>query len=72
MVAVHKLKFKLREKGKTKYDLAEAMGIAYSTVTNRLNKGVFDTNEIMRIACLLKLTPMDIIEIFFSDMKMEN
>ena len=71
MVAIHKLKFKLREKNKTRYDLAEAMCISYTTVNERLRKAVFDTNEIMRIAAFLALTPQDIIEIFFNNMEGE-
>lgn len=55
----------LAAKGFTKDELAEKIGMSRSTLTRRLNTGVFGTDEVKKIVTVLEIeNPMSI---FFAE-----
>lgn len=65
---INKLLAKLVEKGYTKNNLANALGISMSCLYNKLNgKTSFTQHEISIISKMLSLSQDEIIAIFFED-----
>lgn len=62
-----KLRSKLALAEMTDTRLADEVGIARQSVSMKMNgKRQFTSNEISKIAHVLKLTPEDVMEIFFA------
>lgn len=63
MILVNELRGKIRAKGYTQDKLARELGISAKTLSNKLNKGVFGSDEMERLILILEIkNPM---EIFF-------
>lgn len=61
MVLVNELKGRIRAKGYTQEKFAKELGMSTKTLNNRLNKGIFGSDEIEKIIKILELkNPMDI------------
>ena len=62
-----KLRKILKRAGSTQNDLAELLGITYQSVSIKMNgKKDFTQSEIFRIMVIYKLTPEEVVDIFFS------
>lgn len=63
----HKLRLILDKYGHTQKDLADLLGISYQSVSIKLNGHKdFTQTEIYRIMTVYKLTPEQVIDIFFN------
>jgi transcriptional regulator with XRE-family HTH domain len=65
MILVNELKGKIKAKGYTQERLAKELGISPKTLSNKLSKGVFGTNEIEQIIKILDIK--NPLEIFFAE-----
>jgi len=63
LILVNELKGKIRAKGYTQEKLAKELGISPKTLSNKLSKGVFGSDEIDKIVRILEID--NPIEIFF-------
>ncbi|WP_271814782.1 DUF739 family protein [Clostridium beijerinckii] len=63
MILINELKGKMRAKGYTQEKLARELGMSPKTLRNKLNKGIFGSNEIDKMIKLLDIK--NPIEIFF-------
>jgi len=63
MILVNELKGKMRAKGYTQDKFAKELGISSKTLSNKLSKGIFGSNEIEKIIKILGID--NPIEIFF-------
>ncbi|AWK52801.1 DUF739 domain-containing protein [Clostridium beijerinckii] len=63
MILVNELKGKIRAKGYTQDKLAKELGISPKTLSNKLSKGVFGSDEIDKMIRILEIE--NPIEIFF-------
>lgn len=63
MILVNELKGKIRAKGYTQEKLAKELGISPKTLSNKLSKGIFGSDEIERMIKILETD--NPIEIFF-------
>ena len=60
------LKYFLTREGLTREDVSRALGISLKTVNNKiLGHSEFKTSEILAIYKLCKLTPDEVVDIFF-------
>ena len=66
MANINELKGKIIAAGYTLSEFADKISIPYSTFSRRLKSRVFGSDEIERMAKVLKLTPQDIADIFFN------
>ena len=66
MVNTDELKGKIAAKRMNQTKLAKVIGISGGTLTARLKKGVFQSDEIEKIVEALALSDADAIRIFFS------
>ena len=64
MINTNLLKGKIAEKGKSLSDIAKAIGIAPKTFYEKMNKGVFGSDEIEIMIDVLEIE--DPIKIFFA------
>lgn len=64
MINTNLLKGKIAEKGKSQSDIAKAIGIAPKTFYEKMNKGVFGSDEIEIMIDVLEIE--DPIKIFFA------
>lgn len=63
----HKLRLILDKYGHTQKDLADLLGISYQSVSIKLNGHKdFTQTEIYRIMTVYKLTPEQVVDIFFN------
>lgn len=63
-----KLEIMLLEKGKSKKDLAELLGVSLQTIYNKVNNLVdFKTQEVKAIAQFLGLNQEQMVSIFFAE-----
>ena len=61
MILVNELKGKIRAKGYTQEKLAKELGISPKTLSNKLSKGVFGSDEIEKMIKILEIdNPIDI------------
>jgi len=61
LILVNELKGKIRAKGYTQVKLAKELGISPKTLSNKLNKGVFGSDEIEKMIKILEIkNPIDI------------
>lgn len=63
MILVNELKGKIRAKGYTQEKLAKELGISPKTLSNKLTKGIFGSDEIEKMIKILGID--NPIEIFF-------
>lgn len=63
MILVNELKGKIRAKGYTQERLAKELGISPKTLSSKLSKGVFGSDEIEKMIKILEID--NPIEIFF-------
>ena len=63
MILVNELKGKIRAKGYTQERLAKELGISPKTLSSKLSKGVFGSDEIEKMIKILEID--NLIEIFF-------
>ena len=64
MIDTNKLKGAIRSNGLTQAELAEKMGICEQTLSRKLSRGIFDSNEIQAMILILHLD--DPMSIFFT------
>lgn len=64
MIDVNKLKGAIRAKGLTQAEFAQKIGICEQTLSRKLNKGVFDSNEMQAMIDILQID--DPCSIFFA------
>lgn len=64
MIRINKLKARFVEKGYTQQEIAKELGITDVTLSRKLNKGVFNSDEIYKMIVLLEIE--DPTEIFFA------
>lgn len=64
MVLVNELKGKMRAKGYTQKNLAKELGMSAKTLNNKLNKGIFGSDEIEKLIQVLEI--QNPLEIFFA------
>ena len=64
MINTNLLKGKIAEKGKSQSDIAKVIGIAPKTFYEKMNKGVFGSDEIEIMIDVLEIE--DPIKIFFA------
>ncbi len=64
MIDTNKLKGAIRSNGLTQAELAKKMGICSQTLSRKLNRGIFDSNEIQAMIVILHLE--DPMSIFFA------
>lgn len=64
MIKINKLKARFVEKGYTQQEIAKELGITDVTLSRKLNKGVFNSDEIYKMIVLLEIE--DPTEIFFA------
>ena len=55
MILVNELKGKIRAKGYTQEKLAKELGISPKTLSNKLSKGVFGSDEIEKMIKILEI-----------------
>lgn len=65
MIKINKLKARFVEKGYTQQDIAKELGITDVTLSRKLNRGVFNSDEIYKMIVLLDIE--NPTEIFFAD-----
>jgi transcriptional regulator with XRE-family HTH domain len=63
LILVNELKGKIRAKGYTQEKLAKELGISPKTLSNKLTKGIFGSDEIEKMIKILGID--NPIEIFF-------
>ena len=63
MILVNELRGKMRAKGYTQDKFAKELGVSPKTLSNKLNKGIFGSDEIEKIIKILGIE--NPIEIFF-------
>lgn len=66
MISKHKLKELIKERGLNFRDLAEMLGLSYSTLMCRLKRGYLKSGEMECIIAMFKLNPEEYEPIFFS------
>lgn len=64
MLNTNELKAAIARKGMTQKDVAESLGFSTRTLSNRISKGVFGSDEIELLMKLLDIT--DPMPIFFA------
>ncbi len=65
MIQVNKLKGKIVSKGLRQQDVAKSLGISTKTFNTKLNKGIFNSDEIEKLIEVLEIrNPTEIVEIF--------
>lgn len=65
MVQINEIKGRMRAEGYTQEKLAKELGISSKTLSSRLKKGVFGSDEIEKLISILNIkNPM---EIFFKN-----
>lgn len=64
---VQKLKGVMAERGYNQRKLAREMGISEPTIYSKVKKGVFGSDEIMRIMSILHLSKEETCEIFLTE-----
>jgi len=65
VILVNELKGKIKAKGYTQEKLAKELGISPKTLSNKLSKGIFGSNEIEKIIKILDIQKP--LEIFFTE-----
>lgn len=65
LINVKKLKAIFVEKGKTQKDIAEMLNISDNTMTNKLKKGILNSDEIYKLIDYLDIE--NPVEIFFAE-----
>lgn len=65
MIKINKLKARFVEKGYTQQEIAKELGITDVTLSRKLNRGVFNSDEIYKMIVLLDIE--NPTEIFFAD-----
>lgn len=65
LINVKKLKAIFVEKGKTQKDIAEMLNISDNTMTNKLKKGILNSDEIYKLIDYLDIK--NPVEIFFAE-----
>jgi transcriptional regulator with XRE-family HTH domain len=65
MIKTNILKARFVEKGYTQQDIARELGITGVTLSRKLNRGVFNSDEIYKMIVLLDIK--DPAEIFFAE-----
>ncbi|MEB3428843.1 DUF739 family protein [Citroniella saccharovorans] len=65
MIKINKLKARFVEQGYTQQDIAKELGITDVTLSRKLAKGVFNSDEIYKMIAILKIE--DPTEIFFAE-----
>ena len=65
MVSRKRLKAVAKEQGLTFYDLANILGVSYSTLMGRLKKGYLRSNDVETLIVSLGLTPEEYESVFF-------
>ncbi len=65
LINVKKLKAIFVEKGKTQKDIARMLNISDNTMTNKLKKGILNSNEIYKLIDYLDID--NPVEIFFAE-----
>ena len=65
MIQINEIKGRMKAEGYTQADLAKELGISTKTLSTRLKKGVFGSDEIEKMITILKIT--NPIEIFFKN-----
>lgn len=65
MIKINSLKARFVEKGYTQQDIARELGITDVTLSRKLNRGVFNSDEIYKMIVLLDIK--DPTEIFFAE-----
>lgn len=65
MLNVQALKGKIVENGLSQDDVAKMIGLSSSTFNRRINDKVFGSDEIEKMANVLKISNDDILHIFF-------
>lgn len=67
MTDIKEFEIALLKHSKTKYDIAELLGISMQTLYNKLNNLVdFKVGEVEKICKFLKLTLKEMMKIFFA------
>lgn len=64
MVNANELRAEIVRKGYTQKQVAEKMHISQKTLSNKLRKGVFGSDEIEQLMCILEIR--DPVPIFFN------
>jgi len=64
MVAVNKLRGIIAERGMSQSQVAKKLGMAEKTFYNKMQKGIFGTDEVEQMISLLKIE--NPVEIFFA------
>ena len=64
MILINELKGKMKAKGYTQEKLAKELGISSKTLSNKLCKGIFGSDEIEKIIKILDI--QNPLEIFFT------
>lgn len=65
MINTNKLRAIFVENGKTQKDVARMLGISDNTMTSKLKRGVFNSNEIYKLIEYFDIK--NPVEIFFTD-----
>ncbi|CEQ14817.1 helix-turn-helix domain-containing protein [Paraclostridium sordellii] len=65
MVQINEIKGRMKAEGYTQAELAKKLGISAKTLSTRLKKGVFGSDEIEKMITILKIE--NPIEIFFKN-----
>lgn len=61
MIQINEIKGRMKAEGYTQADLAKELGISTKTLSTRLKKGVFGSDEIEKMITILKIkNPIDI------------
>jgi DNA-binding Xre family transcriptional regulator len=68
MTNAKKFEIALLQKGKSKKDIAQLLGVSMQTIYNKVNNVVdFKAQEVRAICDYLELTTEEMIEIFFAE-----
>ena len=65
MILVNEIRGRIKAKGFTQNQLAKALGISSKTLSNKLSKGIFGSDEIEKMINILEIK--NPLEIFFND-----
>lgn len=61
MILINELKGRIKARGYTQEKLAKELGVSPKTFSNKLNKGVFGSDEIEKMIKILQIqNPLDI------------
>lgn len=71
MIDRYKLKGKIAEKQKTQKEVADALEISEKSLYNKLNSGIFTTEEMKKLIKVLRLTKREAIDIFLREIEGE-